>query len=94
MRRVVFVSLAVAWACAAVAPAWAQWEQELSIQIEEDLGCKVAFLSQVVDRVVDGRHIVMAKVHCEDERTYDAYRDDDLMLFDFKECEPPDAQAC
>lgn len=76
------------------AQAQSEWELELSLQIEEDLGCKVAFLSHVVDRTVDGRHIVMAKVHCQDRRSFDAYRDDDLELFDFKPCEEPDAKAC
>ena len=76
------------------AQAQSGWELDLSLQIEEDLGCKVAFLSHVVDRTVEGQHIVMAKVHCQDKRSFDAYRDDDFDLFDFRPCEQPEAKTC
>lgn len=76
------------------APASAQWEEELSEQVREEHGCKVAFLSQVVERTVEGRRTIMARVHCEDKRTFDAYREDDFEPFEIRACEQPDAEVC
>jgi hypothetical protein len=75
-------------------PAAAQWEVELAQQIQDEADCEMAFLSQVVRREVEGRILTMAKVHCLDRRTYDAYRSDESDPFEFKECEPPDAKSC
>lgn len=94
MRRVSCLLLALGLIVAAAAPARATWEEELSEQVREEFGCVVSFLSQVVDRTVDGRRIVMARIHCEDKRTFDAYRDDDMAPFEIKTCEKPDAEAC
>ena len=84
-------------AVAIVTPAGAantEWAEDLTFQIREQLGCEVNLISQVVERVVDGKRIVMAKVHCEDKRTYDAFRGDELADFKFNECDPPEQRAC
>lgn len=75
-------------------PALAQWGEELSEQVREELGCKVAFLSQVVERTVEGRRTITARVHCEDKRAFDAYRADDFEPFEIRACEQPDAEVC
>ena len=70
------------------------WHVELARQIAESEGCEVALLSQVVERETGGRRLIMAKVHCEDRRSFDAIRFDDDEAFTFKACEVPDAKTC
>jgi len=73
----------------------AGWQEDLAIELRVAKGCTVTFLSQVVERSVDGRRVVFAKAHCEDGRVFDATRTDPVMPFDFKECQPPTGpQAC
>ena len=79
---------------APVGAANSEWAEDLTFQIREELGCEVNLISQVVERVVEGKRIVMAKVHCEDKRTYDAFRGDEFADFKFNECEPPEQRAC
>jgi hypothetical protein len=85
---------AAALSCLSAMPALAAWEDELTEQVLYDESCKVAFLSQVVERTIDGRRTIMAKVHCEDKRAFDAYRGDDREPFQFKACEKPEAKSC
>ncbi len=76
-------------------PAAAQeWQPELTDQMLRDHDCEVAFFSQVTERVVNGDQVVLAKVHCIDKRTFDAYRDSALEPFEILPCEKPDARAC
>lgn len=88
--------LTTSMALAATPPAMAQsgWEQELAIEIELAQKCKVAYLSHVVERTVDGKQLVMAKVHCEDQRVFDALRPDAYEPFQFNECEADKVKAC
>jgi hypothetical protein len=81
---------AVAW------PVWAQsgWEGDLAMEIDLAEHCRVAFLSHVVERAVDGKKLVMAKVHCEDQRVFDALRPDEFEAFRFNECQPDTGTAC
>ena len=72
----------------------ADWHKELSLQIGQDESCEVAFMSQVVERTVNGQRVIMAKVHCEDRRSFDAYRGSDDEAFKFTACEVPDAETC
>ncbi|MCG8358387.1 MAG: hypothetical protein MI920_22710 [Kiloniellales bacterium] len=72
----------------------AQWEAELKEQISFDEGCEVSFLSQVVEREVDGSLVIIAKVHCVDKRTFDAMRHDDYAPFEFKLCGQENVSAC
>ncbi len=69
------------------------WEEELAEQIAADEGCDVAFLAQVMEREIDGREVVMAKVHCRDGRTFDAERRDLYEPFTFRRCEGEE-RAC
>lgn len=73
--------------------AQADWQADLANEalIMED--CEVSFLTQVIERTIDGRSVVLAKVHCVDGRTFDASRDDTFAAFDFRICEPEDEPA-
>lgn len=63
------------------------WQDDLAAEIRVSHGCSVAYLTQVVERTVDGRQVIFAKVHCEDGRVFDATRTGSLEPFDFKECQ-------
>ncbi|MDF1586698.1 hypothetical protein [Marinimicrococcus flavescens] len=64
----------------------ADWPEELAAEILMVEDCVVAFLSNVEEREIDGRQTVMAKVHCEDQRVFDAWREDPLLAFQFNDC--------
>ncbi len=70
------------------------WAPALTAQIFDEHQCVVAFLSQVVEREVDGRPVVIAKAHCEDDRAFDVYREGRLSRFEITECEVPDQEVC
>lgn len=73
----------------------AGWQEDLAVELRAAKGCSVAYLSQVVERLVDGRQVVLAKAHCEDGRVFDASRTDPMMPFELKECQPAkQPQAC
>jgi len=72
----------------------ADWHDELARQIAHDEGCEVAFVSQVIERDVNGKRLIMAKVHCEDKRSFDALRVSDDFAVEFKACEVPNAETC
>ena len=74
-------------------PALADWQEELAAQLRWDEECKVAFYSGVIERVVDGRQVVIAKAHCEDGRVFDAIQRDEFQDFELNEC-TPEEQAC
>jgi hypothetical protein len=75
--------------------AQASWEAQLRDEIAYLEGCEVQFLSHIVERKVGDRQVVMAKAHCADQRVFDAYRDDELAGFTFKECEQTrDTSVC
>ncbi len=75
--------------------ALAGWQEDLAFEIRVAKGCALAYLSQVVERMVDGRQVIFAKAHCEDGRVFDVTRTDALAPFEFKECQPADRpQAC
>ena len=71
-----------------------EWQEDMSAAIEFEHGCEVAFLSHVVERPVEGDLIVMAKVHCVDQRSFDAVRMTRATDFEFKECTLRDKQSC
>lgn len=70
------------------------WAPPLTDQIFEEHQCVVAFLSQVVEREVDGRDVVIAKVHCEDDRAFDVHRAGSFGRFEITECERPNQETC
>ena len=75
---------------ATTAPAQQDWQGDLANEILLMEDCEVSFLTQVVEREVDGRAVILAKVHCVDGRTFDASRDDRFAAFEFRVCEPED----
>jgi hypothetical protein len=91
-------SLALAVLALAIASpqpaAQVEWEAELGAQILAEKECAVAFLSEVVRRELDEGNVTMAKVHCEDKRTFDAQRWNDDQDFEIRECEVPDVATC
>lgn len=89
-----FLMLGVGLAAMPVALAQAGWEQELALEIQLSQNCKLAYLSHVVERTVDGKRLVMAKAHCEDQRVFDAMRPDEFEPFQFNECEADAVKAC
>lgn len=70
------------------------WQDKLTRQMLSDYDCEVAFLSQVAERMVNGEKVVLAKVHCIDKRTFDAYRDSAFKPFEIHPCENPDNRVC
>ncbi len=95
MRQQVGVLMFVAvLMSAAGARAQSGWEDELGIEIDQAEKCHVAYLSHVVERDVGGKKLVMAKVHCDDQRVFDAMRPDEFEPFKFNACQPDTTQAC
>jgi hypothetical protein len=78
---------------ALAAPALAAWEEDLAAQLRWDYQCLVQYYSGVIERMVDGQLVVIAKAHCEDGRTFDAIQHDELEDFEITECTPTE-QAC
>lgn len=76
--------------------AWAQpsWQNDLGFELDFLHQCRIAYLSHVVERWIDGRHVVMAKAHCDDARVYDAMRPGDFEPFQLSECRTEDTQGC
>ena len=70
------------------------WQNRLSADIEFEHECEVAYMSQVVEREVEGDLMIMAKVHCVDQRTFDAIRMRSADAFEFKECTLREKQSC
>lgn len=100
VRATVLPALAITWAVLGMiiaTPAQAEegWQTDLANEalIMED--CEVSFLTQVIEREIDGRQVVMAKVHCVDGRTFDAIREDSFAAFALTICEPEtEPSAC
>jgi len=74
-------------------PALADWRDDLAAQLRWDENCAVAFYSGVIERMVDGHLVVVAKAHCEDGRVFDAIQRDEFQDFELNECTPKE-QAC
>ena len=71
-----------------------EWQEQLNGQMLREYDCEVAFLSQVSERIVNGDQVVLAKVHCVDQRSFDAYRDSAFKDFQIHPCENPDNRVC
>ena len=78
---------------AAASPALADWQEDLAAQLRWDHECVVRFYSGVIERMIDGEMVVIAKAHCEDGRTFDATQRNELEDFEITECTPTE-QAC
>ncbi|MGH6905473.1 MAG: hypothetical protein ACREIR_22365 [Geminicoccaceae bacterium] len=83
----------VAALLAVASPALADWQDDLAAQLRWDHECLVQYYSGVIERMVDGQLLVIAKAHCEDGRTFDAIQRDELEDFEITECTPTE-QAC
>lgn len=79
--------LALAW------PAQADWEDDLAAQLRWDYDCMVNFYSGVIERVIEGNLVVIAKAHCDDGRLFDAIQHNELEEFEINECTPTE-EAC
>jgi hypothetical protein len=97
---VAFRPLRAAWSLGPAAllialatPALAGWQDDLSAQLRWDHQCQVAFYSGVIERLVNGQQVVIAKAHCEDGRTFDAIQHNELEEFEINECTPKE-QTC
>ena len=75
------------------APALADWEEDLAAQLRWDHECLVQYYSGVIERMIEGQLVVIAKAHCEDGRTFDATQRNELEDFEITECTPTE-QAC
>ena len=95
-RASTMACVATAWLAVTVPlpAATSEWAEDLKFQIREELGCEVNLISQVVERVVEQKRIVMAKIHCADKRTFDAFRGEEFADFKFNECDPPEQRTC
>ena len=71
-----------------------EWGPVLTDQMLAEYDCDVAFFSQVAEREVNGDVIVIAKVHCADKRTFDAYRPGSFEVFEIHPCENPENRVC
>ena len=70
------------------------WREDLAIEIRSEHGCEVAYLTHVVERDIDGRQVILAKVHCMDQRSFDATRSDEKEFFSFHECTREETETC
>lgn len=78
---------------ALAAPALADWKEDLAAQLRWDHDCLVQYYSGVIERMIEGQLVVIAKAHCEDGRTFDAVQRNELEDFEITECTPTE-QAC
>jgi hypothetical protein len=79
---------------AAVTPAQAaDWQEDLAAQLRWDHECMVEYYSGVIERLIDGNLVVIAKAHCNDGRSFDAIQRDELEEFEIEECTLTE-QAC
>ncbi len=88
------LAAAVLATAAAAQNAQDDWGPLLTDQMSLEYDCEVAFFSQVAERDVNGQVIVIAKVHCQDKRTFDAYRPGSFELFEIHPCENPEHRVC
>jgi len=66
----------------------AGWQEDPAVELRAAEGRSVAYPSRVVERLVDGRQVVVTEAHCRDGRAFDASRTDPEMPFELEECRP------
>lgn len=89
MRKLLIASVLIGFA----QPGLAAWQDDLAAQLRWDENCDVAFYSGVIERMIDGHLVVIAKAHCQDGRVFDAIQRDEFQDFELSEC-TPEEQAC
>lgn len=87
-------SVAILATAAAAQGTQNEWGPLLTDQMALEYDCEVAFFSQVAERDVNGQLVVIAKVHCQDKRTFDAYRPGSFEVFEVHPCENPNNRVC
>lgn len=70
------------------------WQTMVREDVWLEHGCKVSFFSHIVERETKNGHIVLVKVHCEDQRSFDAVQEGSDSPFTFKECTPREKTSC
>jgi hypothetical protein len=85
------LTLSLLVTAALAAPALAGWEEDLAAQIEHEHDCKVALLSRIIERNVEGREVVRVTVHCRDKHSFEVFRPEESHLFLFTETTNSDA---
>ena len=91
--RVLAGLLPAAALLATASAALADWQEDLAAQLRWDHACVVQLYSGVIERMMEGELVVIAKAHCEDGRTFDAIQRNELEDFEITECTPTE-QAC
>ena len=96
LRHFVTAAIVLALSAPPVAAQGAEdeWGPLLTEQMAVEYDCVVAFFSQVAERELNGDVVVLAKVHCQDKRTFDAYRPGSFELFEIHPCENPEHRVC
>lgn len=94
----VLVLLIVALLAAPV-PAAAQaegppWLDELTRQMFAEHDCLVDFYLQIEESERDGQPVASARVHCEDQRLFDATRVGEAGRFTVERCATEGSRAC
>jgi len=74
-----------------LAPAHADWQDDLRHQLRDEYNCDIAYLTRLEVRKVEGHEIVFVRAHCTDARSFDASRHSEDERFRIKAC---DVQAC
>ena len=70
------------------------WSIALSEEIWFEHACRVAFFSQIIERDSKAGRILMVKVHCKDQRSFEASQSGRDTPFIFSECKPREQNAC
>ncbi|MHA1565058.1 MAG: hypothetical protein ACTSX7_07080 [Alphaproteobacteria bacterium] len=63
------------------------WRLDLEWQLDEEHACAVSYLTNIIEREVDGKMVVFVRAHCDDGRAFDGVRDDEFSLFDLQSCQ-------
>ncbi|MBL4721754.1 MAG: hypothetical protein JKY20_11570 [Alphaproteobacteria bacterium] len=70
------------------------WRFDIREEALETHHCKIDYFSHVVERIINGKSVVMAKVHCGDSRAFDAIRNGEDEFFTFTKCRERDERVC
>ena len=70
------------------------WRFDVREEARETQQCEIAYFSHVVERTIKGEAVVMAKIHCDDSRAFDALRKGEDAFFTFTKCRGRDERAC
>jgi hypothetical protein len=93
MRSMSVTLIAAAMVVVTPHTADADWKEDLAAQLRWDHECVVDFYSGVIERMIDGQTLIIAKAHCDDGRLFDATQRDEFEDFEVTECTPTE-QAC